>query len=115
MSDDTWQTFDLNAIRTQLAGGKVEYREFLRVPSLSCGVYHLPAGSQDMQTPHDEDEVYLVLEGRARMKAGEEMRDVAPGTILYVQATETHSFFEIEEDMTLLVFFAAQTPEKPLS
>ena len=35
------------------------------------------------------------------------MRSVAPGSILYVRATETHSFFEIEEDMTLLVFFAA--------
>ena len=114
MSTDTWQTFDLNAIRETLTSGNVQYKEFLRVPSLSCGLYHLPAGSQDMQTPHDEDEVYLVLEGRARMKTGEELQDVEPGTILYIKATESHSFFEIEEDMTLLVFFAAQVPEKPL-
>lgn len=110
-SNDGWQTFDLRAIQDSLAGGKVAYQEFLRVPSLSCGVYHLPAGSQDMQSPHDEDEVYLVLEGRARMKTGEELQDVRPGTVLYIRATETHSFFEIEEDMTLLVFFAAQPPE----
>ncbi len=113
-SDESWQTFDLHAIREALAGGKVEYREFLRVPSLSCGIYHLPAGSQDMQSPHDEDEVYLVLEGRARMKTGDELQDVRPGTVLYIRATETHSFFEIEEDMTLLVFFAAQPPENLL-
>jgi mannose-6-phosphate isomerase-like protein (cupin superfamily) len=107
MSNETWEIFDLEEIKAKLSRKGVEYREFLRVPALSCGLYHLPAGSQDMQNPHDEDEVYLVLDGRARMKLGEEMRDVRPGTILYIRATESHSFFEIEEDMTLLVFFAA--------
>ncbi|MBH80107.1 MAG: cupin [Gammaproteobacteria bacterium] len=85
----------------------VEYKEFLRVPHLSCGIYHLQAGSQDMQTPHDEDEMYYVLEGRARLQVGGEIQDIQPGTILYVRATAEHSFFEIEEDMTLLVFFAS--------
>lgn len=107
MSESSWEVFDINAIRESLAGDSVQYEEFLRVPALSCGVYHLPAGSKDMQTPHDEDEVYFVLEGRARMQVGDEMREVSAGNILYVRATETHSFFEIEEDMTLLVFFAA--------
>lgn len=114
MSDDSWQVFDLARIREKLSGNKVEYKQFLSVPSLSCGVYHLPAGSRDMQTPHDEDEVYYVLEGRARMKAGDDLQEVHPGMILYVQATETHSFFEIEEDMTLLVFFASHPREKLL-
>lgn len=108
MSDSSWEVFDIDAIRRAISGDKVQYKEFLRVPSLSCGVYHLPAGSKDMQTPHDEDEVYFVLEGKARMKLGDELREVAPGSILYVRATETHSFFEIEEDMTLLVFFASE-------
>ena len=107
MSEHSWEVFDINAIRGALEGGKVQYQEFLRVPSLSCGVYHLPAGAKDMQTPHDEDEVYFVLEGRARMKVDEEMREVSAGEILFVKATAEHSFFEIEEDMTLLVFFAS--------
>jgi len=107
MSDSSWQLFDVHAIKQALSGDSVQYREFLRVPSLSCGVYHLPVGAKDMQTPHDEDEVYFVLEGRARMKVGDKMKEVEPGNILYVKATETHSFFEIEQDMTLLVFFAS--------
>lgn len=107
MSDSSWQVFDIDAIKDKLSGESVQYQEFLRVPSLSCGVYHLPVGAKDMQTPHDEDEVYFVLSGRARMKVGEEMKEVSSGNILYVKATETHSFFEIEEDMTLLVFFAS--------
>jgi mannose-6-phosphate isomerase-like protein (cupin superfamily) len=107
MTDDAWQHFDLNEIRKTLADEPVAYKEFLHVEALSCGVYRLAAGSRDMQSPHDEDEVYYVLEGRARLRLGDEVREVKPGTLLYVRATETHSFFEIEEDMTLLVFFAS--------
>ena len=102
-----WQVFDVAKLTESLSGKPVEYKEFLRVPHLSCGIYHLPVGAKDMQTPHDEDEVYYVLSGRARMKVGDEMKEVSAGNILYVKATETHSFFEIEEDMTLLVFFAS--------
>jgi mannose-6-phosphate isomerase-like protein (cupin superfamily) len=107
MSDNGWQIFDIDEIRKVLSGDKVQYQEFLRVPSLSCGVYNLPKGAKDMQTPHDEDEVYFVLDGKATMKVGDEVKEVSPGNILYVKATESHSFFEIEEDMTLLVFFAS--------
>ena len=43
------------------------------------------------------------------MKLGDEERTVGPGSLLYVSATESHSFFEIVEDMTLLVFFATSS------
>ena len=43
------------------------YREFLRVPAMSCGVYQLPAGSDDPQKPHAEDEMYYVISGAASM------------------------------------------------
>ena len=106
MAADTWEVVDLAEVRDRLKGETVEYLEFLKVPTLSCGLYALKAGSKDMQAPHDDDEVYLVLSGKARMQLGEEEREVGPGSLLYVQAATEHSFFEIEEDMTLLVFFA---------
>lgn len=105
MSDSAWQVFHVDDIKAQMSSKSVEYREFIRVPTVSCGLYHLEAGSQDMQTPHDEDEMYFVLEGRAQLQIADEVHEVRPGSILYVQAAETHSFFEIEEDMTLLVVF----------
>lgn len=107
MSASSWQVFDLDEVRGKLKGNAVEYLEFLNVPALNCGIYHLQAGSKDMQAPHDEDEVYVVLEGRARMRLGDAEREVGPGSLLYVGATTEHSFFQIEEDMTLLVMFAA--------
>jgi mannose-6-phosphate isomerase-like protein (cupin superfamily) len=107
MTENTWQVFDLAEIKGKLKGEAVEYLEFLNVPALNCGVYFLAAGSTDMQAPHDEDEVYIVMSGKARMRLGAEERDVGPGSLLYIGATTEHSFFEIQEDMTLLVLFAA--------
>jgi mannose-6-phosphate isomerase-like protein (cupin superfamily) len=107
MSDDAWQVFDIHKLTAKLTASGPQYKEFLRAPSLSCGIYYLPKGARDMQSPHDEDEVYMVLSGKARMTVSGEQQEVREGSILYVRATEEHSFFEIEEDMTLLVFFAA--------
>ncbi len=105
-----WQVFDLASLIEKMAGAGSPYLEFLRVPALSCGIYRLEAGARDLQGPHDEDEVYYVVEGRARLRIGEEEIEVRPGSVLYVAATEDHSFFEIEEDMTLIVFFATGGP-----
>ena len=111
MADNGWQVFDLAEIKKKLKGEPVEYLEFLNVPALNCGLYSLAAGSKDMQAPHDEVEVYLVLTGKARMQLGDEEREVGPGSLLYISASTEHSFFEIEEDMTLMVFFAAGSME----
>ncbi len=112
MTESTWQVFDLAEIKDKLKGEAVEYLEFLNVPALTCGIYFLATGSTDMQAPHDEDEVYIVMSGKARMHLGGAERDVGPGSLLYVGAATEHSFFEIEEDMTLLVLFAATPLER---
>jgi len=105
--NDRWEVIDIAELRQRFEGEPVEYLELLNVPSMSCGLYKLAAGSKDMQAPHDEDEVYFVLEGRARMRLRNEEREVRPGMLLYVGASMEHSFFEIEEDMLLLVMFSA--------
>jgi mannose-6-phosphate isomerase-like protein (cupin superfamily) len=112
MAGTAWRAFELsNLVEKQETSGE-PYFEFLRVPALSCGIYSLSAGSKDLQSPHDEDEVYFVVSGRGRLRVGDEDRAVGPGSILYVRATSEHSFFEIDEDMTLLVFFASGGPAR---
>ncbi len=108
MSDH--RVFELRKLLEEMQGSPAPYSEFLRVPNLSCGIYRLPAGAKDLQGPHDEDEVYFVVEGRARVRVEGEERPVERGSILYVAATSEHSFIEIEEDITLLVFFASGGP-----
>jgi mannose-6-phosphate isomerase-like protein (cupin superfamily) len=82
------------------------YLEFLRVPSMSLGIYTLPAGGVDPQKPHKEDEVYYVLQGRATIRVGSEDRAIQPGSVIFVAAEVEHRFHSITEDLTLLVFFA---------
>ena len=82
------------------------YREFLRVPALSAGLYVLPAGGTDHQKPHREDEIYYVLRGRARFKAGSEDREVSPGSVIFVAAEVGHRFYDITEELAVLVIFA---------
>ena len=113
LANEPWKAFDLATEISERAKSGKPYREFLRVPSLSCGIYVLPAGAPDLQAPHDEDEVYFVVEGRGRLRVDDEERQVGPGSILYIRATSEHSFFEISEDMTLLVFFASGGPALP--
>ena len=80
--------------------------EFLRVPAMSAGVYTLPAGGADLQKPHNEDEMYYVVRGRARMKAGSEDRAISQGSVVFVAAEVEHRFYDIAEELEVLVFFA---------
>lgn len=107
MAQSAWQIFDMAELAGTVAGSEPRFNEFLRVPALSAAVYRLPAGSRDMQAPHLEDEVYVVVEGRARLRVGTKEHEVGKGSILFVRATAEHSFFDVEEDLTLLVFFGA--------
>ena len=97
--------FDVDILNARTREGK-SWLEFLRVPSLSMGVYHLKAGADDPQRPHSEDEVYYILGGWAKFRYGGQVQDVRPGTILFVERHAEHRFFEITEDLTALVFFA---------
>jgi mannose-6-phosphate isomerase-like protein (cupin superfamily) len=82
------------------------YLEFLRVPAMSAGVYVLPAGGTDPQSPHQEDEMYYVVRGKARMLAGSEDQAVSEGSTIFVAAGVEHRFFDITEELVVLVFFA---------
>ncbi|MBI4760905.1 MAG: cupin domain-containing protein [Chloroflexota bacterium] len=82
------------------------YLEFLKVPDLSMGLYILPAGGTDPQSPHTEDEVYYVVSGKAKIKVADEDRDVQAGSIVYVEKNVEHRFHSIEEELTVIVFFA---------
>jgi mannose-6-phosphate isomerase-like protein (cupin superfamily) len=80
--------------------------EFLRSGSLSAGLYVLPAGAVDGQSPHTEDEVYLMVAGGALFTAGQETREVRAGDVLFVTAGTPHRFHDISEELRIIVVFA---------
>lgn len=91
--------------RERARSGKL-YREFLRVPAMSAGLYVLAAGAADPQRPHHEDEVYYVIRGRARFRAAAQDQEVSAGSVLFVAAQVEHRFYDISEELAVLVFFA---------
>ena len=79
--------------------------EHLRTQDLSAGTYCIPAGGLDTQTPHTEDEVYVVTAGRAKIVTAGGTAEVGPGSVIFVPAGEGHHFDEVTEDLALLVIF----------
>ena len=82
------------------------YVDFLASSQLSVGLAIWPAGSTDRQKPHREDEVYYVIAGRGTICVAEENRQVKPGSLVFVAAGVEHRFHDIEEDLSVLVFWA---------
>ncbi len=98
--------FELRDLEGQRAATGAPYLEFLRSASLSVGLYELAAGSPDPQSPHTEDEVYVVLRGRATIRVADDRRPVEPGSVVYVAAGVEHRFVDIVEDLAVVVLFA---------
>ena len=109
---DAFELADVAAERE--AGGK-PYLEFITVPDLSVGLYVLAVGQPDLQQPHAEDEVYYVVSGRGKITVGDDVRDVRPGSIVFVAATVPHKFHDITEDLTLLVAFGPAEGSRAVS
>lgn len=100
------QAYELIQLIRQRADSNKLYLEFLKVPDLSMGLYVLPAGGTDPQSPHTEDEVYYIVSGKAKIKVADEDRGVQAGSIVYVAKNVEHRFHSIEKELTALVFFA---------
>ena len=99
---DAWELSEVE--RDRAASGRL-YHEFLSVPDLSAGLYVLEAGATDPQSPHTEDELYYVVEGRARVTVGDDVRDIEPGSLVFVGTAVPHKFHDITERLVLLVAF----------
>ena len=100
------EIFSLDALLAKRSKSRRAYLEFLRVPALSTGIYLLPAGASDPQGPHHEDEIYHVVKGAAKIRLGADEQPVRAGDVIFVKAGLEHHFFDIEEELVLLVVFA---------
>jgi mannose-6-phosphate isomerase-like protein (cupin superfamily) len=104
--DDEVEILKSAGVYTAPGGAPNHYVEHLSVPDLSVGTYSIPAGGLDDQTPHTEDEIYVVTVGRARIVTAGGSAEIGPGSVIYVPAAEEHHFVDITEDLCLVVVFA---------
>ena len=105
---DAYEIAEVEADR--VAAGRL-YQEFLRVPSISAGLYVLEAGADDPQRPHQQDEIYYVIAGRAQIRVGGEDRALRAGSVVFVARHAEHRFHSIEQRLELLVAFAPAETE----
>ena len=88
------------------------YFKFIENKTLSSGIYVLLAGQVDPQQPHTEDELYYVVEGRSMFQVNGKLFEVSVGDVIYVPAHDPHRFYDITEDLKLLVFFSRVEVDK---
>jgi mannose-6-phosphate isomerase-like protein (cupin superfamily) len=114
--EDRMQAWDLSELEAAWATSGRLYHEFLSVPDLSGGLYVLDAGATDPQSPHTEDELYVVMAGQATVVVNDERRSVGPGSVVFVAADVDHRFVDIEERLVLVVVFGpAEYSRRPKS
>jgi mannose-6-phosphate isomerase-like protein (cupin superfamily) len=97
-------SFSIREVQQRLAAGSGGFEIVHRAPGMEIGAYVLVAPEPDMQQPHEDDEVYVVLEGRGTLDVDGRSFDVSQGDALFVEAGAEHSFTGYES-LSLLVIF----------
>lgn len=97
-------SFDIRSVKDRLAAGTGGYEIVHESPGLEIGVYALVAPEPDRQQPHEDDEVYIVLEGSGRLEVEGESSDLHEGDAVFVPAGADHRFTGYERLSVLVIF-----------
>jgi mannose-6-phosphate isomerase-like protein (cupin superfamily) len=95
---------EVEAVRRRLAAGNGGYEIVHSSPGLEVGVYVLVAPEPDHQQPHDDDELYVVLEGRGVLTVEGEETPLTEGQAAFVPAGADHRFTGYEGLSVLVIF-----------
>lgn len=99
--------FDIDGAKARLStnGG---YEIVHESAGVEIGVYVLVAPEPDRQQPHDDDEVYIVLEGHGTLEIEGSSVDLHPGNAVFVPAGADHRFVGYEQLSVLVIFEKAR-------
>ena len=87
----------------RLARSGSRFAEVFRHGTLEVELF-TPA-ERDVQSPHNRDELYVVLQGTGVFVNGPDRLRFAPGDLLFAAAGEVHRFDEFSDDFAAWVFF----------
>jgi mannose-6-phosphate isomerase-like protein (cupin superfamily) len=100
---------DVEAVRVRLEAAGGGYEIVHSSPGLELGVYVLVAPEADRQQPHDDDEVYVVLEGSGALEIEGRTVPVERGHTIFVPAGAEHRFVGYVGLSVLVVFSKERT------
>src|SRR5207248_8696217 len=103
MNGSAGHQLDIQGAKSRLleAGG---YEIVHQSPGLELGVYVLVAPEPDRQQPHEDDEVYVVQEGRGTLDVEGKRFDLHEGDSVYGRAGAEHRFVGYEQLSVLVIF-----------
>ena len=104
--------FEVAAVRERLREVGGGYEIVHESAGLEVGVYVLVAPEPDRQQPHEDDELYVVLEGTGVLEVKGEQVAVREGSAVFVEAYAEHRFTAYEH-LSVLVIFERKSAEKP--
>ena len=96
--------FDIEGARRLLAEAGGGYQIMHSSPGLELGVYVLVAPEPDRQQPHEDDEVYVVLEGTGILEIEGKPVELRQGHAVFVPAGADHRFTAYEQLAVLVIF-----------
>ena len=96
--------FDIAGVAHRLSEGDGGYEIVHASAGVELGVYVLVAPEPDRQQPHDDDEIYVVLEGNGVLEIEGEQVDLRKGDAVFVPAGAEHRFIGYEHLIVLVIF-----------
>jgi mannose-6-phosphate isomerase-like protein (cupin superfamily) len=96
--------FEVAAVKERLRDAGGGYEVVHESAGLELGVYVLVAPEPDRQSPHEDDEVYVVLEGRGTLEIEGEKVELREGNAVFVPAGAEHRFVGYEQLSVLVIF-----------
>lgn len=96
--------FEVEAVKENLRKAGGGYEIVHESVGLEVGVYVLVAPEPDRQQPHEDDELYIVLEGTGMLEVEGTQVAVREGTAVFVEAGADHRFTAYEHLAVLVIF-----------
>ncbi len=82
-----------------------QHIEALTAGPITTEIGRYPAGTSTPKNPHNEEEIYYVISGSGKIRVGDDTHHVEPGDMVYVEPALEHDFFDITEDLVVLIIF----------
>jgi mannose-6-phosphate isomerase-like protein (cupin superfamily) len=98
------EAFDVKGVKRRLGDAGGGYEVVHDSAGLEIGVYVLVAPEPDRQQPHDDDEVYIVLEGTGVLEVEGTRLELREGSAAFVPAKADHRFSAYEHLSVLVIF-----------
>jgi len=96
--------FEVAVVKQRLSEAGGGYEIIHSSSGLELGVYVLVAPEPDRQQPHEDDEIYVVLNGSGVLEVEGEQVTVREGTAVFVEAGADHRFTAYEHLAVLVIF-----------